>query len=182
VFVARVEAQLVDYDDFTARAVANAGYEKIVNTMLDTLQHMAKMDRSDVAGEDKGQLNHSIIMIGGCWMIVSVQMCDSLASLSHAENLHFYVQDAAKQDIAALHGFMERAKTMYDENMTAYIRAVLRKSFGRPWVSWEWQNTVRPPMLTVRFTRRTSSKPFRNSSGRPRLRKFRPVRRTINLR
>jgi hypothetical protein len=65
VFVARVEAQLVDYNDFTARAVANAGYEKIVNTMLDTLQHMAKMDRSDVAGEDKGQLNHSIIMIGG---------------------------------------------------------------------------------------------------------------------
>ena len=45
------------------------------------------------------------------------------------------MQDAAKQDIAALHGFMERAKTMYDENMIAYIRAVLRKSFGRPWVS-----------------------------------------------
>jgi len=70
VFVARVEAQLVDYDDLTARAVANAGYEKIVNTMLDTLQHMAKMDRSDVAGEDKGQLNHSIIMIGGCELII----------------------------------------------------------------------------------------------------------------
>jgi hypothetical protein len=64
VFVSKVEAQLVDYDDFAARNVANAGYEKIVNTMLDTLQHMAKMDRSDVAGEDKGQLNHSIIMIG----------------------------------------------------------------------------------------------------------------------
>lgn len=64
VFASKVEAQLVDYDDFAARSVANAGYEKIVNTMLDTLQHMAKMDRSDVAGEDKGQLNHSIIMIG----------------------------------------------------------------------------------------------------------------------
>jgi hypothetical protein len=32
--------------------------------MFDTLQHMAKMDRSEVAGEDKSQLNHWIIMIG----------------------------------------------------------------------------------------------------------------------
>ena len=64
VFVSRVESQLGDYGDYAARNVANAGYEQIVNAMFDALQHMAKMDRSDVAGEDKGQLNHSIIMIG----------------------------------------------------------------------------------------------------------------------
>lgn len=83
-FVSRVEAQLVDYDDFAARNVANAGYEKIVNTMLDTLQHMAKMDRSDVAGEDKGQLNHSIIMIGvfliSAWCRTSVAEPSSWAA------------------------------------------------------------------------------------------------------
>lgn len=51
------------------------------------------------------------------------------------ENLHFYVQDAAKHDIAALNAFMERAQKMYDDNMTSYIRAVLRRSFGKPRVS-----------------------------------------------
>lgn len=64
IFVQRIETQLVDYDDYAARNIANAGYEQIVNAMFDTLQHMAKLDKSDIAGEDKGQLNQFIIMIG----------------------------------------------------------------------------------------------------------------------
>jgi hypothetical protein len=34
--------------------------------MLETLQHMAKLDRTDLAGpgDDKGQLNYFIIIIG----------------------------------------------------------------------------------------------------------------------
>lgn len=55
---------MVDYADSAARNIANSGYEQVVNAMFDTLQHMAKMDRSEVAGEDKSQLNHWIIMIG----------------------------------------------------------------------------------------------------------------------
>jgi hypothetical protein len=41
--------------------------------MLETLQHMAKLDRTDLAGtgDDKGQLNYFIIMIGECFSRLS---------------------------------------------------------------------------------------------------------------
>lgn len=66
-FVERIEQQLVGAEDSSTRDVANAAYEQVVNTILDTLQQMAKLDRTDMTGtgDDKGQLNYFIIMIGG---------------------------------------------------------------------------------------------------------------------
>lgn len=65
-FVERIEQQLVGAEDSSTRDVANAAYEQVVNTILDTLQQMAKLDRTDMTGtgDDKGQLNYFIIMIG----------------------------------------------------------------------------------------------------------------------
>jgi hypothetical protein len=64
--VERIEQQLVGAEDSSTRDVANAAYEQVVNTILDTLQQMAKLDRTDMTGtgDDKGQLNYFIIMIG----------------------------------------------------------------------------------------------------------------------
>lgn len=39
----------------------DAGYERIVKGMFDALKHMAKMEGE---GEDKGQLNYHVILIG----------------------------------------------------------------------------------------------------------------------
>jgi hypothetical protein len=39
----------------------DAAYEKIVNTIFVSLKHMAKMGGE---GEDKGQLNYHVILIG----------------------------------------------------------------------------------------------------------------------
>ena len=62
----RIEQQLVGAEDSSTRDVANAAYEQVLNTMLDTLQQMAKLDRTDMTGtgDDKSQLNYFIIMIG----------------------------------------------------------------------------------------------------------------------
>lgn len=87
----RIEQQLVGAEESSTRDVANAAYEQVLNTMLDTLQQMAKLDRTDMTGtgDDKGQLNYFIIMIGKNKRVMSVKRCrpdryDVLRSRKHA--------------------------------------------------------------------------------------------------
>lgn len=60
-YVASVENQLIGADDLEIRTSVDAAYEKIVQTIFDSLKQMAKMDGE---GEDKGQLNYHVILIG----------------------------------------------------------------------------------------------------------------------
>ena len=61
VYVSRVESQLINADTLEIRQNVDVAYEKIVQTMFDSLKQMAKMDGE---GEDKGQLNYHVILIG----------------------------------------------------------------------------------------------------------------------
>lgn len=65
-FVARVENQLGHCDGLNIRGIVNAQYERIVETMFDCLQQMAKMDGEGQGqgGEGKDQLNYHVILIG----------------------------------------------------------------------------------------------------------------------
>lgn len=65
-FVARVESQLEGADDLNIREVINADYERMISTIFESLQQMAKMDGEGhgVAAEDKDQLNYHVIIIG----------------------------------------------------------------------------------------------------------------------
>lgn len=56
-----MEAQLIGVDGLEIRTIVDTAYEKIVQTIFDSLKHMAKMDGE---GEDKGQLNYHVILIG----------------------------------------------------------------------------------------------------------------------
>jgi hypothetical protein len=51
--------------------------------------------------------------------------------------MYFYVEDTAKQDmkVKVLASFKERAERIYQENLLAYVKAVLRRSFAKPIVS-----------------------------------------------
>jgi exocyst complex component 1 len=60
-YVGRVENQLVGVNVLEIRASVDLAYEKIVNSMFDALKQMAKMDGE---GDDKGQLNYHVILIG----------------------------------------------------------------------------------------------------------------------
>jgi hypothetical protein len=61
VYVGRVESQLIGADTLEIRLGVDGAYDRIVQSMFDSLKHMAKMNGED---EDKGQLNYHVILIG----------------------------------------------------------------------------------------------------------------------
>lgn len=61
IYVSRVESQVIGADSLEIRQNVDAAYDKIVQSMFDGLKHMAKLDGE---GEDKGQLNYHVILIG----------------------------------------------------------------------------------------------------------------------
>lgn len=60
-YIGRVESQLLGTDGLEVRTIVDGAYERIVDTMFECLKQMAKMDGE---GEDKGQLNYHVILIG----------------------------------------------------------------------------------------------------------------------
>jgi len=68
---------------------------------------MAKMDGE---GEDKGQLNYHVILI---------------------ENMHHFVAETSVLEVSAVAVFCRRAEAIYDENLSAYVKLVLRRPFAR---------------------------------------------------
>ena len=69
VYIGKVENQLINADNLEIRTSVDNAYEKIVQSMFDGLKQMAKMDGE---GEDKGQLNYHIILIGALHLICYV--------------------------------------------------------------------------------------------------------------
>lgn len=62
-YVSRVEQQLIGADGLEIRAHVDSAYEKIVHSMFECLKHMATLDGD---GEDKGQLNYHVLLVGEC--------------------------------------------------------------------------------------------------------------------
>lgn len=60
-YVGRIENQLIGADTLEIRQVVDVSYDRIVEAMFAGLRLMAKMDGE---GEDKGQLNYHVILIG----------------------------------------------------------------------------------------------------------------------
>ncbi|KDQ30968.1 hypothetical protein PLEOSDRAFT_1036431 [Pleurotus ostreatus PC15] len=107
IYIRRVEQQLIGTDDLEIRSSVDDAYDKIVQAMFDSLKQMAKMDGE---GEDKGQLNYHVILI---------------------ENMHHFVAETSQMEIGSVNGFSRRAETMYDENLNAYVKIVLRRPFAK---------------------------------------------------
>ena len=60
-YASRIEQQLIGANGLEIRTSVDSAYEKIVQTMFDSLKQIAKLDGE---GEDKGQLNYHVILIG----------------------------------------------------------------------------------------------------------------------
>ncbi|PCH33938.1 hypothetical protein WOLCODRAFT_135407 [Wolfiporia cocos MD-104 SS10] len=104
-YVGRVESQLIGADTLEIRHTVDQAYDKIVQSMFDALKHMAKMDGE---GEDKGQLNYHVILI---------------------ENMHYFVAEISQLQIGSVAVFLKRAEAIYEENLNAYVKIVLRRPF-----------------------------------------------------
>jgi exocyst complex component 1 len=52
-----------------------------------------------------------------------------------AENMHHFVAETSQLEIGSVLGFLKRAEGIYDENLNAYVKIVLRKPFSKVIVS-----------------------------------------------
>ena len=125
-YIARIEAQLIGADGLEIRMIVDAAYEKVVNTMFESLKQMAKMEGE---GEDKGQLNYHVILIGkvsGLLLLILL-----MSALRRVENMHHFVAEMSQLDIGSVASFLQKAQAIYDENLTAYVKLVLRRPFAK---------------------------------------------------
>jgi hypothetical protein len=53
-----------------------------------------------------------------------------LADLSK-ENMHYFVAEMAQIEVGSVSVFVKRAEAIYDENMSAYVKIVLRRPFAK---------------------------------------------------
>jgi hypothetical protein len=60
-YAVRIENQLVGASNLEIRTSVDSAYEKIIQSMFDSLRQIAKLEGE---GEDKGQLNCHVILIG----------------------------------------------------------------------------------------------------------------------
>ncbi|KAF8167736.1 exocyst complex component, sec3 subunit [Crassisporium funariophilum] len=106
-YTSRIENQLIGANTLEIRTNVDSAYEKIVQTMFDSLKQIAKLEGE---GEDKGQLNYHVILI---------------------ENMHYFVAEISQMDVPSLIASSRRAEAMYDENLAAYIKIIFRRPFGK---------------------------------------------------
>lgn len=127
-YAARIEQQLIGANELEIRTSVDSAYEKIVQTMFDSLKQIAKLDGE---GEDKGQLNYHVILIGEFFNK------DPTAIIidCFAENMHYFVAEISQLDVPSLTSSSRRAEAIYDENLLAYIKIVFRRPFGKVIVS-----------------------------------------------
>ncbi|KAJ7783605.1 exocyst complex component Sec3-domain-containing protein [Mycena maculata] len=107
IYIGLVESQLIGADSLEIRATVDAAYDRIVQSMFESLKQMAKLDGE---GEDKGQLNFHVILI---------------------ENMHHFVAETSQIEIGSVANFLRKAEAIYDENLGAYVKIVLRRPFGK---------------------------------------------------
>ncbi|KAH9944208.1 exocyst complex component Sec3-domain-containing protein [Epithele typhae] len=106
-YISRIETQLIGGDTLEIRQFVDAAYDNIVQAMFDALKQMAKMSGDE---EDKGMLNYHVIII---------------------ENMHFFVAEVSQIEIGTVAAFLKRAEAIYEENLQAYVKIVLRRPFSK---------------------------------------------------
>jgi hypothetical protein len=123
------------------RTSVDAAYEKIVQSMFDSLKQIAKLEGE---GEDKGQLNYHVILIGESPLILLKYIQLSSRLMMYAENMHFFVSEISQMDVPSLNSSTQQAQAIYDENVAAYIKIVFRRPFGKIIVSVSFDSAMYP--------------------------------------
>ncbi|KAJ3329805.1 hypothetical protein HDU76_007107 [Blyttiomyces sp. JEL0837] len=112
-FVDRMEKCLEDSDGHSRTAVSKC-YSRLVKTIFDTLEAVAKEANTDPKDsknqEDKESLNIYILTV---------------------ENMHYFYTEIRGRKVAVLDQFMKAAKTLYDLNVENYVKIVIRKPLGK---------------------------------------------------
>ena len=125
VYVGRIETLMIGTEGLEIRQNVDAAYDRIVKAMFESLKRMAKIDGE---GEDKGQLNYHVILIGA-FTISDFVVLRAALTPGIKENMHHFVTEIQSLDIGSVSSFLVRAEGTYDENLVAYVKLVLRRPF-----------------------------------------------------
>ncbi|CBQ70510.1 related to Exocyst complex component Sec3 [Sporisorium reilianum SRZ2] len=121
VFVERVETQLVNAETLNIRHAVDGYYAQICGAMFDALQTISRVETAAAsADEDKGQLNHLVILIENMFYFIS--------EINKASSRNRAGGTAAS---AALAGLVKRAEAIYGDSLGSYTQFVLRRSLAR---------------------------------------------------
>lgn len=117
VFVERVESQLLNAETLNIRNAVDGYYGQICRAMFDALQTISRVETgaATAGDEDKGQLNHLVILI---------------------ENMYYFIFEINKVSRqrggnSALAGLVKRAESIYGDSLTSYTQFVLRRSLAK---------------------------------------------------
>ncbi|KAG9013462.1 hypothetical protein FRB94_002536 [Tulasnella sp. JGI-2019a] len=111
IYVEKVDGQLVGLEGLDVRNTVDTAYDSIIQAMFDSLQQMAKMDGAEAqASEDKGMLNYHVTFI---------------------ENMHYYTSEMTHKELNVIASSIKQAQDLYDENLDAYVKLVLRRLFSK---------------------------------------------------
>lgn len=148
IFVSRLETQLIGADTLEIRHTVDGAYEQIVQVMFESLQQMAKMSDGQEPGgtEDKGVLNFHVILIGAR-LEKYVSNCVDVV-FHYSENMHHFIAEVAQQELGAMQGFLRRAQGIYEDNLGAYVKLVLRRPMHKITV----RRTILPAMWRHQLT------------------------------
>ncbi|ORY45273.1 hypothetical protein BCR33DRAFT_784670 [Rhizoclosmatium globosum] len=110
-FVDHME-KCADTNQGQARAAVSNAYSRIVKCIFDTLEALAKdqNDGKESKVDDKESLNVHILTI---------------------ENMHHFHSEIRARKIVGLEQHVKASKTLYDTNVEAYIKIVIRKPLGK---------------------------------------------------
>ena len=76
---------MVGLDGLDVRGTVDNAYERIIQTMFDSLQQMAKTETPEPqAVEDKGMLNYHVILIGASLSQAQLFQCSHFLYRKHA--------------------------------------------------------------------------------------------------
>jgi hypothetical protein len=109
IFVDRVEKMLSAWDG-QARKQIDKAYARIIKAMFDTLEAEIQHAKLDKSGDDKDSLNMHIMNV---------------------ENMHHFHAEIRSRKVPSLETFVKQAKTLYDINLEAYCKVVIRKPLGK---------------------------------------------------
>lgn len=116
VFVERVEAQLVNAETLNIRTAVDGYYVQICGAMFEALQTISRVESVGAVDEDKGQLNHLVILIENMWYFISEINRLTLRGANPS---------------GCLSALVKRAESIYGDSLTSYTQFVLRRSLAK---------------------------------------------------
>lgn len=125
VYVGRIEVLMIGTEGLEIRQSVDVAYDRIVKAMFESLKRMAKLDGE---GEDKGQLNYHVILIGAS-TTPDFRCFSRGLNAGDSGNMHHFVTEIQSLDIGSVSSFLVQAEAIYDESLAAYVRLVLRRPF-----------------------------------------------------